>query len=152
MRRTDKEISDRSEIDKIINGCDVCHLGFAVNNEPYVVPISFGYDGTYLYLHTAKAGHKIDCIGSNPRVCFQMERNVSLVTDDAKACGWTFKFESVVGFGTVEELMTDADKSHALNQIMFHYSGKDWEVEPHELPRTRLWRVSVESVTGKRSK
>ena len=45
MRRTDREISSRERIDEIIRGCEVCHLGKADGGEPYVVPVSFGYDG-----------------------------------------------------------------------------------------------------------
>ena len=49
MRRTDKEITSRSEIDEIIRDSDVCRLAFAVSDEPYLVPVSFGFDGKTLY-------------------------------------------------------------------------------------------------------
>lgn len=152
MKRKEREITDPAAIDDIIRGCEVCHLAFAVDNQPYVVPVSFGYHGTYLYLHTAGEGKKIDCIAANPRVCFSMERNVRLVTDDSKACKWTFHFESVVGFGKIEELTDPGDKAHGLNQIMVHYSGREWPFEPHELDSARIWRISVDSVTGKCSR
>ena len=64
VRRDDKEIASRSEIDDIIRGCKVCHLGLAVDGEPYIVPVSFGYDGEAVYFHTAPEGKKIDFIGS----------------------------------------------------------------------------------------
>ena len=96
MRRTDKEITCRSEIDEIIHGCQVCHVGFAVDGEPYVVPVSFGYDGVALYFHTARDGRKIDFISANPRVCLQFERDVNLVTSETDACKFTFSFESVI--------------------------------------------------------
>ena len=84
MRRTDREIITRKEIDSIIDSCDVCRLAFAVQNEPYLVPVSYGYDGEALYFHTAREGQKIDCIGANSRVCFEFERNVKLQTDVTK--------------------------------------------------------------------
>ncbi len=53
MRRHDKEISTRREIDEIIRAALVCRIAFANGDEPYVVPISFGYDGKALFIHTA---------------------------------------------------------------------------------------------------
>jgi uncharacterized protein len=149
MRRTDKEITNRSEIDGIIRGSTVCRLAFAVGDEPYVVPVSFGYDGQSLYFHTAGTGRKIDCIAANNRVCFELERNVELVTHPEKACKWSFSFESVIGYGTVHELESSEDRAAGLNQIMVHYSGREWELDPSILATTRVWRVEILSVTGK---
>ena len=151
MRRKDKEISNRSEIDEVIRGCRVCHLAFAVEGDPYVVPISFGYDGAALYFHTAREGKKIDCIEANPRTCFELERNVSLVASESDPCKWTFLFESVIGYGAVKELLVPEDKARGLNQIMLHYSGRQWQFNPSVLANTRVWCLVVETVTGKRS-
>ncbi len=151
MKRSEKEIADRAQIDEIIHDCEVCHLAFAANNEPYVVPVSYGYDGKHLYIHTAKEGKKIDCIGVNPRVCFTMERNVRLVVDNSNPCKWTFSYESVVGYGEIEELTDPDAKNVGLSEIVKHYSGREWIFKPHELSATRIWRISVNSVTGKRS-
>ena len=152
MRRTDKEIENRTEIDTIIRGCDVIRLAFAVDNEPYVVPLSFGYDGTCLYFHTARTGRKIDCIAANPRVCFEMERDVRLIEHPQKPCNWSFSFESVIGFGTVRELQAPEDKERSLNQIMEHYAGRQWPFDPSDTKGVRVWHLAIESVTGKRSK
>jgi nitroimidazol reductase NimA-like FMN-containing flavoprotein (pyridoxamine 5'-phosphate oxidase superfamily) len=151
MRRRDRDIRTRHEIDAVIRAATVCHLGFSVDDEPYVVPISFGYDGEALYFHTAKTGKKIECIERNNRVCFQLETNVRLRAHDTEACEWTFAFESVIGCGALTELTTPADKLHGLNRIMEHYSGREWEMSDRALATTRVWQLAVESVTGKRS-
>jgi len=151
MRRSDREIIDRSLIDEIIRDADVCHLGFAIENEPYVVPLSFGYDGSSLYFHTAMNGQKIDFIESNPRICFEMIRSHSVLTDEAIACKWTASYESVIGYGLMHELVSPEDKIHGLNQIMIHYSDREWEFQSAVVSRTRVWRLDVESVTSKRS-
>lgn len=152
MKHPEKEIRDRGEIDEIIRGCEVCHLAFALENEPYLVPVSFGYDGRYLYIHTAKEGKKIDIAAVNPRICFEMERKVSLVLGESSPCKWTFTYESVIGYGEIEELTQRDDKNHGLSEVVRHYSGKGWDFAPHELDSTRIWRISVDSVTGKRSR
>jgi hypothetical protein len=152
LRRSDKEITDRSQIDRIIRGSQVCRLGFALNDEPYVVPLSFGYDGEALYFHTARRGKKIDFISANPRVCFELERNVQLLISPDEPCSWSFSFESVVGYGTISELTSHERKAYGLSQIVLHCSGREWGFGSSNLDSVRVWRLTVESVTGKLSR
>jgi len=151
MRRTDKEITSLDQIHAIIRDCEVCRLGLAVDGEPYVVPVSFGFNGEAVFFHSAKRGKKIDMMKANPRICVQFERNVKLVTDDDDACSWTFQFESVIGFGSVAELVGVAEKARGLNRIMQHYSGRVWSFDGPHMSATRVWRVDLDILTGKRS-
>ncbi|PWB70281.1 MAG: pyridoxamine 5'-phosphate oxidase family protein [Holophagae bacterium] len=151
MRRADREITSRARIDEIIRGCEVCHLGMADGDQPYVVPVSFGYDGSSVYFHSARDGRKLDVIAVNPRVCVQFERRAVLMPSETEACGWSFAFESAIGLGVVEELRDPEAKALGLNQIMLHYSGRRWEFDPSTLARTRVWRVAIEELTGKQS-
>jgi nitroimidazol reductase NimA-like FMN-containing flavoprotein (pyridoxamine 5'-phosphate oxidase superfamily) len=151
MRRNDKEFSSRTEIDAIIRAADVCRLAFARDNEPYLVPLSFGYDGSALYFHTAPKGRKLEFIEANSRVCFEFERNIALIRNDNDACAWSFSFESVIGYGTVNELKRPEAKDYALNQIMRHYSGREWDIPEQRTDTTRVWRIHIESMTGKKS-
>ena len=111
MRRKDKQISERSIIDSVINNALVCRLATASQNMPYIVPVSFGYDGQSLFIHTAKKGKKIDYFLNNNTVCFEFENNVRLHRDDKIACNWTFEYESVIGYGQIQELLNLEDKS-----------------------------------------
>jgi nitroimidazol reductase NimA-like FMN-containing flavoprotein (pyridoxamine 5'-phosphate oxidase superfamily) len=151
MRRSEKEIADRDEIDAVIEGSEVCRLAFAVADQPYLVPASFGYDGQAIYFHTAATGKKIDCIEANNRVCFELERGVQLIPGSEKACTWSFAFESVIGYGRVSELVTADQKRHGLDRIMRHYSGRSWDYDQAALDSTRVWKITIESMTGKRS-
>jgi nitroimidazol reductase NimA-like FMN-containing flavoprotein (pyridoxamine 5'-phosphate oxidase superfamily) len=151
MRRREKEIADRAEIDAVIKGSEVCRLAFAVKDQPYLVPVSFGYDGQTIYFHTAATGKKIDCIAANNRVCFELERGVQLLPGSDKPCTWSFAFESVIGHGRVSELVTTDQKRHGLDQIMRHYTGTSWSYDPAALDSTRVWKITIESMTGKRS-
>ena len=149
MRRHDNEIGSRQEIDAIMRSALVCRIAFSNGDEPYVVPVSFGYDGEALFIHTATSGRKIDFIEANSRVCFEFEANVALVEDPVDACAWTFSFESVIGYGSVIELVSAKEKSHALNQIMLHYSGREWDIPETRTATTRVWRIDIDEVTGK---
>ena len=152
MRRTDKEIADRRQMDEIIRGSLVCRVAVAKDNAPYVVPVSFGYDGAAIYLHTAPEGKKIGYFEANPQVCFEFERDVELRRDPQSACKWTFIFESVIGYGAISELVEPAQKEHALNEIMRQYSGKAWPFESASMARVRVWKIAITSMTGKLSK
>jgi nitroimidazol reductase NimA-like FMN-containing flavoprotein (pyridoxamine 5'-phosphate oxidase superfamily) len=58
----------------------------------------------------------------------------------------------VIGYGTVREL-TDADERIAgLAQIMKHYSGREWAMGGENLEAIRVWKIWIESLTGKQSK
>jgi nitroimidazol reductase NimA-like FMN-containing flavoprotein (pyridoxamine 5'-phosphate oxidase superfamily) len=151
MRKREKQVKSRAEVDTIIAGCEVCRVALAVDNAPYLVPLSFGYDGESIYLHTAHKGKKIDYFEANNRVCFEFERNVRFVDGGGDACGATFSFESVIGYGTIGEVVDFDQKSHALSQITCQYSGPQTVFDSKEVAKVRVWKISIESVEGKRS-
>jgi len=151
MRRTDKEIESREEIDGIIRGSDVCRIAMAMDNMPYVVPVSFGYDGESIYIHTAREGKKINHFRNNNDICFELERNVKLFENPENACKWTFSYESVIGFGKIHELESLEQRQIGLNKIMSHYSGKEWVFGQDKLNDIRVWKIEIASITGKRS-
>ena len=152
MRRTDKEITERVLMSEIINKAQVCRLGLAMGNTPYVLPVSFGYDGQAIYFHTAPEGRKITFLAANPQVCVEFEHGVEVVRHDSTPCQWTFSFQSVIGYGTVVELTTATEKIDGLNHIMRHYSGRAWLISAEDVQNIRVWRIAIESLTGKQSK
>jgi nitroimidazol reductase NimA-like FMN-containing flavoprotein (pyridoxamine 5'-phosphate oxidase superfamily) len=152
MRRKEKKIRNRTLIEEIINKAQVFRLGLCKDNMPYVLPMSFGYDGEFIYFHTAREGMKIEYMESNNQVCFELEHDTRVIPNDDAACNWTFSFYSVIGFGTVEELTDSHDRIRALGQIMKHYSNRDWDFKPQAMEAIRLWRISIASITGKQSK
>ena len=83
-------------MDGIIKRCRVCHLALCDDGQPYVVPLSFGYDGEYLYFHAAREGRKIDIIKKNHRVGFEFDILQEIVKSE-DACSWGAKYESVIG-------------------------------------------------------
>jgi len=151
MRRKDRQITQRDEIDTIINACQVCRLALARDNQPYIVPVCFGYDGGAVYLHTARKGKKIDFFLANDRVCFEFEGDVRLKKDEEKACKWSLFYESVVGEGTISELTEPKEMQYGLNRIMKQYSGKSWRFDAESMAGLRVWKITIASINGKRS-
>ena len=56
----------------------------------------------------------------NPTVCVEFENGVQLVPHATNPCKWTFSFQSVIGYGRVQELTADAERIAGLTQIMRH--------------------------------
>ena len=77
MTKRELQITDENQIRNILNKAKVLHLGLAVDNEPYVVPMNYGYtmeDGKLvLYLHSAVRGKKLDMIRANCKVFFELD-------------------------------------------------------------------------------
>ena len=155
MRRKDREITDRREIDALLCRSTVCRVAFAVGDEPYLVPLSYGYDGKAgaLIFHTAMEGKKIDCIAANPRVCFEVEGVVEVNDGGEEACEWGVRYESVIGFGTIVEIADPAEKVHACLLLTEQQASRsmNWTIDRKTLARTCVWRLDIESLTGKRS-
>jgi nitroimidazol reductase NimA-like FMN-containing flavoprotein (pyridoxamine 5'-phosphate oxidase superfamily) len=151
MRRNEREITDRKDIDDIIRRCRVCHLAMCVDGQPYVVPLNFGYDGRSLYFHTAPEGRKIDIIKSNNRVGFEFDILHDIVTAE-QACKWGAKYESVIGSGTAEIVDTLEAKKDALEWIMRQYGSGTWDFKEEILKKTLVFRVQILEISGKARK
>ena len=65
MRKKNKEITDIDEIEGIIKKATCCRIGLVDGDEPYIVPLNFGYENSTLYFHGASEGRKIDLIKDN---------------------------------------------------------------------------------------
>ena len=151
MRRDDKQIISRTEIDAVIKKSEVCRLAFAKDNMPYIVPVSFGYDGKSIFIHTARTGRKIDFIDANNLVCFEFDVDVKTIEDEAVPCKWTSTYKSVIGYGKIVELLEFDEQEIAINQIMLQYSGKKWHFDAQMLKSVKLWRIDIDEISGKQS-
>lgn len=150
MRRRDKEITDRDVIDAIINESKFCRLALSEDDRPYIVPVSFGYDGNALYFHGALEGKKIDILRKNSNVCFEFDSDGEPIPSD-ESCSWSVRYKSVIGNGKAR-LLEDADsKLRALDIIMRHYSEESFEYPEEKIKKTAIIRVDIETVTGKMS-
>jgi nitroimidazol reductase NimA-like FMN-containing flavoprotein (pyridoxamine 5'-phosphate oxidase superfamily) len=155
MRRSDREITDIEEKLGIIRRCKVLRLGLAEQNQPYIVPMNFGFDYKSglltLYLHGATEGKKVDILNRNRQVCFEVDGEHSLITGKNPG-DYSFAYESIIGFGIGEILEKDDEKIHGLNALMKHQTGEDREYTyPEEQLRgVNVFRIRVSSFTGKR--
>lgn len=150
MRRKDREIAGKSDIEAIIDQSLVVRLGLCDEGIPYIVPMNFGYRDGWLYMHTAREGKKLDLLMKNNRVCFEMDTGHRIVEAD-RACEWSMKYSSVIGFGRAVIVDDYAEKVKALNVIMYKYSGIEaHEYNEKEVSRVKIIKIEIESMTGKK--
>jgi nitroimidazol reductase NimA-like FMN-containing flavoprotein (pyridoxamine 5'-phosphate oxidase superfamily) len=150
MRRKDKEITDKSEIEAIIKKADICQIALSDNNNPYVFPVCFGYKDRTIFFHSAPEGKKIGLIKKNPNVCFQIHTDTDLLSAE-KGCDWSIRFRSVTGFGKAEFIDGIEAKIRAIQSILKQYSNECYEISPESLEKTTLIQIKVERMTGKKS-
>jgi len=149
MRRKEQEIADRSLLEAILQQARVCHIAMAVDNEPYVVPISFGYHDGCLYLHSAPEGRKIDLLRRNNRVCFEIDLDEGLVAE-GPPCAWSIRYRSVIGTGRAYFIEDQKEKRKALDIIVAHY-GEPGAYAEQSLAQVAVIRIEIDEMTGKQS-
>ena len=150
MRRKEKEIVEKNEIEAVIAAAKVCRLAMADNGQPYIVPLSFGYADDELYFHSAMEGKKLDILKKNNRVCFEFDIDTEIKIGKT-ACQWGMKFRSVIGFGQAYFIEDPESKRSALDTIMGQYSNDAFEFPDETVAKTVVIRVEIESMTGKRA-
>ena len=150
MRRKEKEIVGRTEMEAVINEARVCRMGMCDGRLPYIVPLCFGYAHDTFYFHCAAEGRKLEVLEKNPEVCLELEAGVAL-RPGTKACDWGMTYRSVIGRGRAERVEAPEAKRRALDLIMARYASGSFDYPEAALGKTVILQVRVQSMTGKRS-
>lgn len=153
MRRKDREITDRERILGIMASCSCCRLGLIDGDEPYIVPLNFGFEteegNLVLYFHSASEGRKIDLIPRQSAVAFEMDTGHRLDGGE-DACSYTFFYECVMGTGRIGIVDDREGKKHGLGIIMEHYAGRrTWDYDDSLLDRVSVLKLEVETISCK---
>ena len=152
MRRTDKEITNRNEIDTVLSKATVCRIGLIDRDIPYIVPLNFGYKNNFLYFHSAHIGKKIELITKNNMVCFEVDIDHDIVNTGIP-CNWSSKYVSIIGYGKARFITNTEQKQEALNIIIDHYSpGTSYDFPEKNLNEVTIIKIEITQMTGKKSK
>jgi hypothetical protein len=134
----------------IIRRSLVCRIGLSDGDRPYVVPLSFGYENNTLYFHGGAGGRKVQMLRKNNAVCFEFDVDVEMSPSD-QPCSCGLKYRSILGYGKAFFIEEPAEKQQALSAIMGHYGGTNFQFSDDVVRRTTVFRVEIESMTGKES-
>ena len=150
MRRTDRQIIDEASIAAIMARCKVVRLALNTNGAPYIIPLNFGMepDGMTLYIHGAMEGEKYHWMERDPRAGFEMDIMLGMELDEVhQEC--STRYESVAGWGELEEVIDPEQKRYALKRIMAQYHAEEFPFSEGPLPRTRIFKLKIRQRTAK---
>ena len=152
LTRREFEITDIEKIRHILDTSLVTHVGMVDGDEPYVVPMNFGYimdgDKLTIYLHGAKKGRKIDVLRANPKVFFEMECDLQPFEGDV-ACRYGMAYSSLMGKGNAVIVEDVEEKKLALSAVMKTQTGKDFTFDEKMVSFVNIIRIDVASYTAK---
>ncbi len=152
MTRRERQVTDINEIIKILDKSKVVHLGMVDGDEPYVVPMNYGYtmeDGKLtLYLHGAKRGRKLDVMRANPKVFFEMCCDI-VPFEGEVACKYGITYASLMGRGIAEIVEDVEEKKFALSALMKTQTGKDFEFEDKMTTIVSIIKITALEYTAK---
>ncbi len=115
----------------------------------YIVPMSYVYDGEYIYAH-AKEGMKVEMMRKNPKVCFQTDKMLDMAN-----------WQSAIVWGEYEELKSQEERVQALKKLMDRvlpvissetvHLSPHWPFPPEEIGSIKgvVFRIRVEKMTGR---
>ena len=152
MTKRELQITDESRILQILDMAKVLHLGLAVNDEPYVVPMNYGYTmengKLVLYLHSALRGKKLDMIRQNPKVFFELDCDRVPFEGDLP-CQYGLSYASIMGRGTARIVEDVEEKKKAMSILMKTQTEKDFSFEDRLVSIVAVIRIDAAEYTAK---
>ena len=142
---------DRETIDAILDDGFLCHLGFVVDGQPYVIPTLHARVGDVLYLHGSPASRMLKELGSGAPVCVTVTHLDGVVL--AKSVfNHSVNYRSVVVLGTPRAVAGD-EKLAALEAIVEHIAPGRWtearQPSEKELRTTEVVAISLDEASAK---
>jgi len=153
LRRKDKEIADERLLKKILRTAKYVTIALSMNDEPYLVSLSHGYDENKncLFFHCAREGKKLQYLRSNNTVWGQALLDYGYSEGEC-----TYLYASVHFSGKVTMLENLEEKREALacmiRQIDKNPETLITDLRPERLRNTVVGRIDVAYMSGKKSK
>ena len=152
LTKREARVMDPAQISHILDTAKVLHLGLAVDNEPYVVPMNYGHtleDGKLtLYLHSAVRGKKLDMIRQSPNVFFSIDCD-RMPFEGRVPCQYGLVYSSIMGRGTATIVEDVEEKKQAMSLLMKTQTGKDFSFEDRLVSIVAVIRIDVTEFTAK---
>jgi uncharacterized protein len=143
---------EREAIYRILDEAFICHVGFAVDNQPFVIPTSFARIGDRLVIHGSAASRMMRSLSEEIDVCVTVTLIDGLVLARS-AFHHSMNYRSVVVFGKAKIVSDEREKYAALKAFTEHIVPGRWsEVRPptkNELKGTTVLTLSLTEASAK---
>jgi uncharacterized protein len=151
-RRPQRAVYDREQVYSILDEGYVCHVGFAVEGRPVVIPTAYGRAGDQVYIHGSAASRMLRSLAGGIDVCVTVTL-VDGVVLGRSAFHTSMNYRSVVIFGNARPVTNREEKLEALRCFTNHVIPGRWEEvrQPtdQELAATSALVLPLEEVSAK---
>jgi len=152
VREADRAVYDRESVYRILDEGFLCHVGFVVDGQPFVIPTSYGRKGDCLYIHGSAASRMLRQIRDGVSVCVTVTLLDGLVLARS-IFNHSMNYRSVVILGKGTLVEDTAEKLRALRVLSEHILPGRWDEarQPNEreLKATSVLRVPIEEFSAK---
>ncbi len=139
---------DKEVIRQIMTDCQVCSMSMVdESGDPYVVPMNFGFDEEYIYLHSGAEGQKMKFLKKNPKVCINFSTGHELRWQHERvACSYGMKYKSILVFGEVKIIEEKEDKITVLNHVMNQYTDREFKYSDPAVREVVAMKVKIDKL------
>jgi len=152
VREPQRAIYDREAVNQILDEAFLCHVGFSVDGQPFVIPTSYGRDGDVLYIHGSAASRMLRNLDKGVAVCITVTLLDGLVLARS-VFNHSMNYRSVVILGTASLVDDAAEKLAALRALSEHIIPGRWDDarQPNEkeLKATSVLRLPITEFSAK---
>lgn len=152
IREPDRAVYDRESVYRILDEGFICHVGFAVDGQPFVIPTSYGRKDATLYIHGSAASRMLRQLKEAIPVCITVTLLDGLVLARS-VFNHSMNYRSVVVLGKATLVDDPAEKLAALKVLSEHILPGRWDdsrqPNERELKATSVLRVPIEEFSAK---
>jgi uncharacterized protein len=152
VREPQRAVYDREAVNQILDEAFLCHVGFTVDGQPFVIPTSYGRDGDVLYIHGSAASRMLRNLDKGVAVCITVTLLDGLVLARS-VFNHSMNYRSVVILGTATLVDDAAEKLAALRALSEHIIPGRWDDsrQPNEkeLKATSVLRLPIREFSAK---
>jgi len=151
-REPERAVYDRAAAYQVLDEAFICHVGFTVDNQPFVIPTGYGRSGDNLYIHGSAASRMLRNLDQGIAVCVTVTLLDGLVLARS-IFNHSMNYRSVVVLGTAVAVEDPAEKLRALRALSEHILPGRWEEsrQPNEreLKATLVMRLPITEYSAK---
>jgi len=152
LRESELAVYDRAAVYQILDEGFICHIGFSVDGQPYVIPTSYGRAGAVLYVHGSAASRMLRRLTEGLPVCITVTLVDGLVLARS-LFNHSMNYRSVVVLGTASVVDDRVEKVKALYVLSEHIMAGRWtearQPNARELKATIVLRVPIQEFSAK---
>ncbi|MGO8796954.1 MAG: pyridoxamine 5'-phosphate oxidase family protein [Candidatus Sulfotelmatobacter sp.] len=152
IREAHRAVYDRETAYQILDEGFLCHVGFVVDGQPFVIPTAYGRHSDFLYLHGSAASRMLRQMKEGVSVCVTVTLLDGLVFARS-IFNQSMNYRSVVVLGKATLIEDPAEKLEALRLLSEHIIPGRWnDVRPpneRELKQTAVLRLPIEEFSAK---